>query len=305
MHEYRRDGASSLHQRIGERTEAAYGKQASEVAAELAVRFERGQDYRKAVQYHGQAAQNALHRGALHETMAHATTSGSLLQRLAATPERHQQELTLQMALGASLQATQGYAAPEAEHAYARARVLCQQVAETPQLFWVLRGLCALSVLRAELQTANELGQQLLTFAQRAHDPALLVEAHTVLGGVLVFRGELTAARSHAEHALALRALQPNGAPATLYGQDPGVFCRIVVALALWAQGYADQALGTMHEALTLSQELPLSMSHAEAVFFTALLHHLRREAYAAWTQAEAVSALARTQGFCSLRRGE
>ena len=40
---------SSLHRRIGERTEAAYGAQAKEIAAELAVHFEWGREYRKAV----------------------------------------------------------------------------------------------------------------------------------------------------------------------------------------------------------------------------------------------------------------
>ena len=45
------------------------------------------------------------------------------------------------LALGPALMATRGFAAPEVERAYARARELCQQVGETPQLFPVLRGL--------------------------------------------------------------------------------------------------------------------------------------------------------------------
>ena len=48
-----------LHQRIGEREEAGYGEQAREIAAELAVHFERSRDYRRAVQYLGQAGENA------------------------------------------------------------------------------------------------------------------------------------------------------------------------------------------------------------------------------------------------------
>ncbi len=40
-----------LHQRIGEREEAAYGDRAGERAAELAVHFEQGREYRKAIQY--------------------------------------------------------------------------------------------------------------------------------------------------------------------------------------------------------------------------------------------------------------
>jgi hypothetical protein len=48
-----------LHQQIGEREEQGYGEQAREVAAELALHFERGRDYRKAVWYLQEAGGNA------------------------------------------------------------------------------------------------------------------------------------------------------------------------------------------------------------------------------------------------------
>ena len=54
------------------------------------------------------------------------------------TPERARHELLLQTTLGSALMAIKGYAAPEVEQAYARARELCQQVGETPELFRVL-----------------------------------------------------------------------------------------------------------------------------------------------------------------------
>src|SRR5207245_7601034 len=44
-----------LHRQIGEREEQAYGERAREIAAELAVHFERGREYRKAIQYLGRA----------------------------------------------------------------------------------------------------------------------------------------------------------------------------------------------------------------------------------------------------------
>lgn len=53
-----------LHQQIGEREEKGYGEQAREIAAELALHFERGRDYRKAIQYLQQAGENALRRSA-------------------------------------------------------------------------------------------------------------------------------------------------------------------------------------------------------------------------------------------------
>ena len=87
-------------------------------------------------------------------------------------------------------------AAPEVEKAYARARELCQQVGETPQLFPVLLGLWAFYVVRGELQTARELGEQLLSLAQSVQDPALLLMAHYALGCTLFCLGELTSARA-------------------------------------------------------------------------------------------------------------
>jgi hypothetical protein len=46
----------------------------------------------------------------------------------------------------------------------------------------VLFGLWLFYLGRAELQTTRELGEQLLTLAQRVQDPALLLEAHRALG---------------------------------------------------------------------------------------------------------------------------
>ncbi|MBI3303934.1 MAG: AAA family ATPase [Deltaproteobacteria bacterium] len=69
-----------LHQRIGERKEAAYGNRAGEIAGELAVHFEEGRDYRRAVQYFGQAAENAIRRSAHQEAIGHLTKGLGLLK---------------------------------------------------------------------------------------------------------------------------------------------------------------------------------------------------------------------------------
>lgn len=53
-----------LHRRIGDRKEAAYGDTAREIAAELVMHFEAGQDYQRAVEYLTQAREDALQRSA-------------------------------------------------------------------------------------------------------------------------------------------------------------------------------------------------------------------------------------------------
>jgi predicted ATPase len=174
----------SLHRRIGEREEAAYGNQATEIATELAVHFERCRDYRRAVRYLEQAAEKAIRRSAYREAIGHLTKGLELLKTLSDTPERAQQELTLQIALGSALMATKGQGVAEIGTVYARARELCQQVGEPSQLFTVLRGLRFFYVGRGELQTAHELAEQLLTLARSVQDRDLLLEAHRGLGAL-------------------------------------------------------------------------------------------------------------------------
>src|SRR4029453_6995500 len=110
--------------------------------------------------YWQQAGQRANQRSAHAEAMAYLGTGLELLKSLPDTPERAQQELGLQVALGPALMAAKGFAAPEVLHAYARARELCQQVGESPEIFPVLWGLWRFYFVRAEHQTACELAEQ-------------------------------------------------------------------------------------------------------------------------------------------------
>jgi predicted ATPase len=221
-----------------------------------------------------------------------------LLKTLPDTPERTQQELTLQIALGRPLIATKGYAAPEVEKVYSRARELCQQVGETPQLFPALWGLWVFYLVRAEFQTARELGEQLLRLAQRVHNPVILLGAHSALGTTLFYLGKFVPSKEHLQQSIALYEPQKHPFLAFRYGQDPGGFCRCFAGLVLWFLGYPDQALKRSHEALTLAQDLSHPFSLAFALNFAALLHQLRREGQAAQELAEATIKLSTEQGF-------
>ena len=128
-----------------------------------------------AVGYWRRAGQRGIERSAYVEAISHLTKGLELLNTLPDTSERTLQELILQTNLGPALMATKGFGAPEVQHAYDRARELCRQVGETPQLFPVLRGLSTFYIVRAELQTAHELAEELLRLAQSAQDPAMLV----------------------------------------------------------------------------------------------------------------------------------
>jgi predicted ATPase/class 3 adenylate cyclase len=251
-----------------------------------------------AIPYWQRAGQRALERSATLEAVAHLTKGLALLETLPDTPERRQQELTLQVTLGAPLMMTKGWAAPEAAQAYTRARELCQQRGDTPQLFQVLRGLWRFYQNGGNLRTAHELAEQCFSLAQRLQDVALLLEAHEVLGITLYQLGEWMPARAHFEHGMALYDPQQHRSLAFLYGEDPGVACHSRMAHVLWMLGYPDQALERNRDALALAQNLSHPFSLGYALVFAAFLHCCRREEHAAQERAEAAMTLATDQGF-------
>jgi predicted ATPase/class 3 adenylate cyclase len=244
------------------------------------------------------AGQNAVQRSANAEAVSHLTQALEMLKTLPESPERDQQELTLQITLGVPLMLTKGYAAPEVEKVYSRARELYQKVGESPQFFPVLFGLWAFYSVRAEYNTARELGQQLVSLAQSAQDPALLIEAHTARGNTLCFLGELIPARGHLEQAIALYDRQLHRSHAFMYGQDPGVHSLSFATLDLWLLGYPDQARKRSLEAFALAQELSHPYSLAFALIHVLYIHRFSWEVKATQERAKELSALSTEHGF-------
>ncbi|MGH7966949.1 MAG: hypothetical protein ACRERD_34860, partial [Candidatus Binatia bacterium] len=232
------------------------------------------------------------------EAVSHLTTALELLKTLPDTPERNQHELTLHIALGPALITTKGNAAPEVGQVYSRARELCQHLGDTPQLFPVLWGTWYFHLARAEYQTARELAQQCLTLAQDVQDSALLVPSYYALGETSLFFGEFTSAQELLEQGIALYDPPQHRSLAVQYGQDPKVTSSSLLAWTLWHLGYPDQALKSMHEALTLAHELAHSYSFGFALSLAAVFHQFRREERLAQERAEAAMTLATEQGF-------
>jgi predicted ATPase len=287
------------HQRIAQVLEARFPETVETQPELVAQHYTEAGLHGQAVTYWQTAGQRSIEHSAYVEAIAQLSKALELLQALPDTPERTRQELDLQTALGPVLIATRGYAAPEVEKAYVRARELCQQVGETPQLFPVLHGLYRFYHIRGELQTAREVGEQVLSLAQSAHDPVLLLpEAHRALGVTLFFLGELVPARAHLEQGIAFYDPRQHCSHTFLYGSDPGMVCLVHAAWVLWCLGYPDQAMQRSYEARALAQEVSHPFNLAFALNFTARLHQYRREGQVAKEQAEAAIALATEHGF-------
>jgi predicted ATPase len=289
---------AQLHHRVGAQEEAGYGRRASEIATRLALHFELGHDYPRAITYHRHAATNALRRCAYTEAIAHCRQGLALLATLPETPDRAQRELDIQTILAPVLMATRSPVAPEVEQAYARARVLCRQVGQTPKLVWALEGLWAFDLVRGRFHPARELGHQLLNLTQQLQSAPLSVVAHQALGLTLFYLGEFTAALHHLEHGLTAYNAQRQSMQGTVGIHDPGVMCGAFAALALCVLGYPDQALQRSQEMLRLAQDISHPYSLAFAQCAAAVTHQCRREAPEVQHLAAAAIKLASEQGF-------
>jgi predicted ATPase len=239
-----------------------------------------------------------VQRSANTEAVNHLTAALELLKTLAETPERAQQELTLQLALVPPLTITKGFTPPEVGAVTTRALMLCRQIGETPQLFGALWGAWLFYLMRAELQTARELAERLLSLAQRAQDSALLQDAHIGVGWVLFYLGELVSASAHFEQALALYDPGRRSSSIARTGGDLGVVSLPYLAYALWLFGYPDQALTRSRAALTLAQETAHPFTTALVWIFDTMLRQGLHEAQAAQQRADALIALSSEHGF-------
>jgi predicted ATPase len=273
------------HLRIGERKEAAYGPRAPEIATELAVHFEQGRDYPRAIRSLQQAGENALRRSANQEAIAHLNKGIALLHTLPDSSERTWRELTLRVTLGAPLLISKGYTAPEVRRTYTRAYRLCQQVGESPQLFPALFGLFRYYLLHAQLRTARELAERLVRLARQEPEPLFLPAAYAALGAVLFHLGEFSAAREAIELGVAGYDRRLHGPLAFQYGEDAGVICQDFAAWVLHVLGYSDLALTRTRAAFALAQDLshPYTLGgHCGAM---AIFSQCRRESTAVQEQ--------------------
>jgi predicted ATPase len=211
------------------------------------------------------AGQRALHASANPEAIAHLTTGLDLLADLPAGQERADVELKFRLALGPAYMAIRGYAAPEVEACYQRARELCRELGDTPQLVPVLHGLWAYHIVRAQHTSAFALGEQVLQLGVSTNDDGLLLQGSMAVGWSHFFLGELEQAREHLERVLALYDHERHSSHAFIYGDNPATSARSALASVLWLLGYPDQALRCSEENLAILRSL---VQHPYSVAF-------------------------------------
>jgi class 3 adenylate cyclase/predicted ATPase len=251
----------------------------------------------RAIPYWKLAAESAASRFANREAVAFFQTALGLLPALPATQQRAADELSLLIAMGPPLIATEGYASDRVAQVYERARQICADQGEGPQQFPILFGLVAYYLARGELHLAVRLGERLLSVTERANDPAY-VEAHFALGMSRFYLGEFDAARQLLTRGADLHDPSRHQAVASLYAFDPGTGCRRALGLALWLLGRSDDAVAFSDDAITLAERQENPYGLAAALVFAATLRQFHGERDLVAALADRARVLSSERGF-------
>ena len=282
-----REQRETLHEETGEAIEALYGASLEDHYSKLAHHYRHSGNIVKAVTYLHLAGEQAVQRSAYAEAETTLTAALNMLQTLADTPSRAEQELALQTSLGSVFLATRAYTAQEVEQTYARARAFCQQLDDPSRLIPVLAGLWLFHFIRAEHELARELAEEVSKLARHTQVSSDLLSARYVLGQSLVVLGEFTAAQQELRLASECYDANQHHVLAASYGEDPGSVSLSFEANALFILGYPDQALRRAREAITLVETLGHDFTLAQAVIWLAFIRQYRREPQAMQEDAE------------------
>ena len=225
----------------------------------------------EAVGYWAKAGQRAVDRSAYQEALGHLASGLLLLPSLPPSAERNKQELQLQTARAAALQATQGFGSQETGRAYSRARELCTELGDAPEVFPVLHGVFLFHMLRAEVQRGYEVADEFLLRARSQDERIPLMFGHRTVGSALFQLGKFADAAEHFRRMRQLAESEPLESSTGMYGIHPRTAAPAFLSLTLYALGYPTQARTAAMDALGHAQELRHSHNLGYALYWSNL----------------------------------
>ncbi len=180
-----------LHKQAGESIEKHYGEQSPRVAAQLAVHFERGREFARAIDNLIHAGDTAATRCANTQALEYFTRGMELVERLpegdraARRIQLHRKRTIAQMSLSRFPDAEQ-----ECESALAEARAIGDEI----QQVHMLNLLAQVLFWRHQLTRMGEATAESVAIAARCGDETLLLDSMAFRGAGLHAIGELGAA---------------------------------------------------------------------------------------------------------------
>ena len=286
-----------LHGRVVEVLLAQFPERAAAEPEVMARHAELAGQTDEAIAYYQRAGEQAQARSAHGEAIAQFRKAIALLATRPEGAQRDTHEVTLQLLLGGSLIADRGFAHPEVEAPYERARALCEAVGDTARLGIAQLGLANFHYNRGDVERGRALSAEVLALAEAQGSAELLATAHQTVAEPEYYQGKFASSLTHCERAFALYdpARHSEFLPT---GSHIGVPALGYAAWNLWNLGWPDSALARAKEAVSLGRRLNHPFTLVRALFFETVIHRFRRDRTRQQERAAEVVALSEMQGF-------
>jgi tetratricopeptide (TPR) repeat protein len=270
----------ALHRQVGERVAEHYRGQTTRIAAQLAVHFERGRDFARAVTCLLEAGGNAVQVHANSEAEAHYSHALKLVEKLPQEEQRKQYLILLQK------RGSVNFALSRFEQATADFRQMLERAREAQSPSLECSALIALSNALFWAHNMEEMplrAEEALRAADRAGSAALRIETSVLIGLKQLCYGELTEASV---------SMEENIRSARAIGHHPGLLGSLTWrgALHFFQSEYA-RGESMLTESYKLASELRDGFSMLVSLFFLGLLRgNLGRMSEALATLEEAIA---------------
>ena len=254
-----------------------------------------------AIEWWGKAGDEALHRSAFKEAIAHlgkaiamADKAGSTTRQANTGSAAPSGRLTqLHVAYGNALMAARGFAAPETTGAFAKARESAFGARDAPGRLEADYGLWAGSYSRGDLPTIRAHAAAFLNDIEGTPNSPEAGVAHRAAGATCWFAGEYREARDHLERALASFQAGRDDDLAFRFGLDPGVATTAYLAMVSWPIGEVDHASSFIDRLHTRMACVPHIGSRSWGTMLSALFDLMRGDRARAAPKAFEIARLA------------
>ncbi len=288
---------AALSGRVARSLVARHAGRVTSGAASIAVLFEAARDFASSAQYYFLAAKHSAGLYAFRESLSLAERGLDGLRGLPEGPERVQLELGLQMIRGHALRMLKGWATPELEPVFTRARQLCHALADPPELVPVLWALTLFYAIRGDLREYRERADEVMRKAEQSDNPAFMMGGYHLVGVCGEFMGDMVDSRDKLDRGSRLHDPSKHFAYTAMYGLDPGMIARAMLSRPTLVLGFPDQALAQAQQTLAIARSQRQPMTLAFALLVLEGVHLNRGEAADVIGLGDEVIELAREYG--------
>jgi adenylate cyclase len=288
---------ATLHQRIGEALETAYGERATDIAPQLAAHFRHSRDHVRALRHLVAAGRRARSRFGVREAIGYLEEALALLPLLPERSERHRWELQVRLALGRAL-GDISFATQSVRENYERVSELSAALGAASELFEALYARWYLHALRSDREETIALAHELSNLAQRTGSSDDGITADSALVRTAYYDGRFADVRRHMQSLLARPSDAVRNGNRIEYGADPVIAATMHCAAALWCLGEVESARTSQRGALERARECGSPFTLSAITAQAALLELFNRNGAEGARLAAEAATLAAEQGF-------